>query len=128
MKYLVVDDAPTMRRIVINSLASVGENEVAEATDGVEALTKLREPNNNIGFIITDWIMPNMSGLELIKIIKKDPNLKNLPIILVTTRGEKNDIIEALKLGIDNYIVKPFSPSILKDKIDAVKEKLNIIY
>ncbi len=128
MNYLIVDDAPTMRRIVVNSLAAYGDSNVIEASDGIEALTKLRNPNNKINFVITDWNMPNMNGIELIKIIRKDQNLKDLPIILVTTRGDKTDLIEALKIGIDNYIVKPFSPSTLKEKIDAVKEKKLMLY
>jgi two-component system chemotaxis response regulator CheY len=127
MNYLVVDDAPTMRRIVINSLASLGFDAVFEAADGIEALAKLRSSSNKIDFVITDWNMPNMTGLELIQEIRKDPAIKHLPIVLVTTRGEKKDIIEALKSGVDNYIVKPFSPSVLKEKLDAVKEKYGII-
>ncbi len=123
MKYLVVDDAPTMRRIVINSLASIGFSGIVEAADGVEALAKLNDKANKIDFVITDWNMPNMSGIELLRAIRSDPNLKHLPIVLVTTRGEKKDIIEALKLGVDNYIVKPFSPAVLKEKLDSVKAK-----
>lgn len=127
MKYLVVDDAPTMRRIVINSLASIGFSGVMEAADGLDALEKLNNKDNNIDFVITDWNMPNMTGLELLIAIRKSPTLKHLPVILVTTRGEKKDIIEALKLGVDNYIVKPFSPAVLKEKIDSVRIKYAMV-
>lgn len=120
MNYLVVDDAPTMRRIVINTLAAFGFTSVIEAVDGVDALRKLRDPDNKIEFIITDWNMPNMSGLELTEAIRNDPTLKELPILMVTTRGEKKDIVAALQAKVDNYVVKPFSPSTLKQKIDAV--------
>lgn len=126
MNYMIVDDAPTMRRIVINALASLGFGTVVEAADGVEALSKLRSANPKIDFVITDWNMPNMNGLQLIQEIRKDPDFKGLPIVLVTTRGEKKDIIEALKSGVDNYIVKPFSPTVLKEKLDAVKEKYGL--
>lgn len=126
MNYMIVDDAPTMRRIVINALASLGFNTVVEAADGLEALSKLKTGNPKIDFVITDWNMPNMNGLELIQEIRKDPAFKALPIVLVTTRGEKKDIIEALKSGVDNYIVKPFSPAVLKEKLDAVKEKYGL--
>lgn len=126
MNYLVVDDATTMRRIVINALAALGFSGVIEASDGQDAFVKLKDPNNKIDFVITDWNMPNMSGLELIKAIRADEDLKNMPIILVTTRGEKTDIIEALKSGVDNYVVKPFSPSILKGKLESVLQKYNM--
>lgn len=120
MNYLVIDDAPTMRRIVINTLAAFGFTSVIEASDGIDALRKLRDPDNKIDFIITDWNMPNMSGLELTLAIRNDPALKDLPILMVTTRGEKKDIVAALQAKVDNYVVKPFSPSTLKQKIDAV--------
>ncbi|MCX6154999.1 MAG: response regulator [Candidatus Kapabacteria bacterium] len=118
MVYLVVDDSPTMRRIVINALATFGIKEVVEACDGQEGLDKLNA--NHIDFVITDWNMPVMNGLELTKSIREHPTYQNIPILMVTTRGLKQDIIEALKARVNNYVVKPFTPQVLKEKIDAV--------
>ena len=122
MRYLVVDDSPTMRRIVINALRTFGIEDVLEAEDGVDGLNKLQaEP---VDFVITDWNMPNMTGLELTKAIRAADNLKHLPILMVTTRGLKQDIIEALQAKVNNYVVKPFTPQVLKEKIDAVLKAL----
>jgi two-component system chemotaxis response regulator CheY len=118
MKYLVVDDSPTMRRIVINALKSFGNTEFVEAGDGQEALNKLG--GESVEFVITDWNMPIMNGLELTKAIRSTASLAHLPILMVTTRGLKQDIIEALKAKVNNYVVKPFTPQVLKEKIDAV--------
>ncbi|MCX8054680.1 MAG: chemotaxis response regulator CheY [Ignavibacteria bacterium] len=118
MIFLVVDDSPTMRRIVINALKTFGYNDVIEAGDGQEALEKLHQ--NKVDFVITDWNMPNMSGLDLTKAIRSDAQLAHLPILMVTTRGLKQDIIEALKARVNNYVVKPFTPQVLKEKLDAV--------
>lgn len=118
MIFLVVDDSPTMRRIVINALKTFGYNDVVEAGDGQEALDKLKE--TKVDFVITDWNMPNMSGLELTKAIRGDAAFAHLPILMVTTRGLKQDIIEALKAKVNNYVVKPFTPQVLKEKLDAV--------
>lgn len=118
MKFLVVDDSPTMRRIVLNALKSFGWTENLEAADGEEALTLLGE--NKVDFVITDWNMPVMTGLELTKSIRSNPDLKHLPILMVTTRGLKADIIEALKARVNNYVVKPFTPPVLKEKIESI--------
>ncbi len=118
MRYLVVDDSPTMRRIVINALRTFGIEEIIEAEDGQDALSKLR--SDKVDFVITDWNMPNMTGLELTKAIRSDDKLKSLPILMVATRGLKQDIIEALQARVNNYVVKPFTPQVLKEKIDAV--------
>ncbi len=118
MRFLVVDDSPTMRRIVINALKTFGFTDVIEAEDGQEALSKLG--SNEVDFVITDWNMPNMTGLELTKAIRASDKLKHLPILMVTTRGLKQDIIEALKAKVNNYIVKPFTPPVLKEKLNAV--------
>lgn len=118
MKFLVVDDSPTMRRIVINALKSFGVEDVVEAEDGQDALAKLKE--NKIDFVITDWNMPNMSGLDLTKTIRSSEQWSNLPILMVTTRGLKEDIIQALQAKVNNYIVKPFTPQVLKEKILAI--------
>ncbi|RJP65586.1 MAG: response regulator [Ignavibacteriales bacterium] len=119
LKFLVVDDSVTMRRIVTNSLKNLGYNNFIEASDGKEALTRLVS-DNTINFIITDWNMPVLSGLELTKAIRSDPSLEKTPILMVTTRGVKEDIIEALQAKVNNYVVKPFTPQVLKEKIDQV--------
>ncbi len=118
MRFLVVDDSPTMRRIVINALKVFGIEDVVQAEDGQDGMNKLK--SEKIDFIITDWNMPNMTGLELIKAVRSDEELKNIPILMVTTRGLKQDIIEALKAKANNYVVKPFTPQVLKEKIAAV--------
>ncbi len=119
LKFLVVDDSVTMRRIVINSLKNLSYDNFVEAGDGREALDKLAA-DNSINFVITDWNMPNVSGLELVKSIRGDEKLSKLWILMVTTRGVKEDIIEALNARVNNYIVKPFTPQILKEKIDQI--------
>ncbi|MBI2419752.1 MAG: response regulator [Ignavibacteriales bacterium] len=119
LKFLVVDDSVTMRRIVINSLKNLGFNEYVEASDGRDALGKL-SADPNINFVITDWNMPGLSGLELTKAIRGDATWGKLPILMVTTRGVKEDIIEALTARVSDYIVKPFTPQILKEKIETL--------
>jgi two-component system chemotaxis response regulator CheY len=119
LRFLVVDDSVTMRRIVVNSLKNLGYDNFIEANDGKEALEKLAG-DDSINFVITDWNMPVLSGLELTKNIRQDAKLAKVPILMVTTRGVKEDIIEALQARVNNYIVKPFTPHILKEKIDAI--------
>lgn len=118
LKFLVVDDSVTMRRIVSNSLKNLGYEHFVEAGDGKEALAVLAS-DNSINFVITDWNMPVMTGLELIRAIRSDASLNKLPVLMVTTRGVKDDIIEALNAKVNNYIVKPFTPQVLKEKIEA---------
>lgn len=118
MKFLVVDDSPIMRRIVINALKANGFQAIAEAEDGCQALEVIKsEP---IDFVITDWNMPKMSGLDLTVAIRNEDEIKNTPILMVTTRGNKEDILSALKARVNNYLIKPFTPVVLKDKIDAI--------
>jgi len=119
LKFLVVDDSVTMRRIVVNSLKTLGYTDTVEAGDGKDALSKL-EGDGTINFIITDWNMPVCSGLELTKAIRENPQSANIPILMVTTRGVKEDIIEALQAKVSNYVVKPFTPAVLKEKIDQI--------
>jgi two-component system, chemotaxis family, chemotaxis protein CheY len=107
-----------MRRIVINALKTFGYDEFLEASDGIEAMEVLH--GNPIDFVVTDWNMPNMSGLELTQNIRSSPNFANIPILMVTTRGLKQDIVDALKARVNNYVVKPFTPQVLKEKIDAI--------
>jgi two-component system chemotaxis response regulator CheY len=119
LKFLIVDDSQTMRRIVTNSLKNLGYEEFVEAADGKDALIKLAA-DDAINFVITDWNMPVLSGLELVKAIRSDEKMGKIPVLMVTTRGVKDDIIEALKAKVNNYVVKPFTPSILREKIDQI--------
>ncbi len=119
LKFLVVDDSVTMRRIVLNSLKNLGYNDFVEANDGREAIEKL-SGDSQINFIITDWNMPVVSGLDLVKAIRGSEKLSKLPILMVTTRGIKEDIIEALQAKVNNYIIKPFTPAVLKEKIEQI--------
>ncbi|ACM92066.1 chemotaxis response regulator [Nautilia profundicola AmH] len=119
MKILVVDDSSTMRRIIVNTLARLGYKDVVQAADGVEAW-EVMQANPDIGVVITDWNMPNMNGLELVKKIRAEEKYKDIPIIMVTTEGGKAEVITALKAGVNNYIVKPFTPQVLKEKLQAV--------
>lgn len=123
LKFLVVDDSVTMRRIVANSLKNLGYENLVEAVDGKDALTKLTS-DDQINFVITDWNMPVMTGLEMTKAIRGDEKYIKLPILMVTTRGIKEDIVEALQAKVNNYIVKPFTPQILKEKIDQILSTL----
>lgn len=116
LKFLVVDDSATMRRIVTNTLKNIGYEKFVEAVDGRDALIKL-SCDKEINFVITEWNMPVLSGLELTKAIRSDDTMNNLPILMITTRGIKEDIMTALKAKVSNYLIKPFSPSVLKEKI-----------
>lgn len=118
LKILAVDDSPTMRRIIINTLKRAGFEDVIEASDGKDALAKMKV--EKINFIITDWNMPEMDGLSFVTHLRGLAEYKTLPILMVTTRSVKDDIMEALKAGVNNYIVKPFTPETLKDKIEQV--------
>jgi len=122
MKILVVDDSSTMRRIIVNTLARLGYKDVVQGADGVEAWEAL-QANPDVGVVITDWNMPNMNGLELVKKIRAQDKYKAMPIIMVTTEGGKKEVIIALKAGVNNYIVKPFTPQVLKEKLEGVLGK-----
>ncbi|MGI8507755.1 MAG: response regulator [Gemmatimonadaceae bacterium] len=116
MRFLVVDDSATMRRIVVNSLQRVGFTDVIEAGDGAEALEKM----DSIDFIITDWNMPKLSGAELTRAVRAREDTKGLPVLMVTARSVRDDILSAMEAGVDSYVVKPFTPQVLREKIDAV--------
>ena len=115
LNILVVDDSVTMRRIFLNTLGKLGYSNVVEAGDGKEALAKMY--SEQVNFIITDWNMPEMNGLEFVQSVRGDASFKNIPILMVTTRSLKDDIIVALNAGVKNYIVKPFTPDVLDKKI-----------
>ncbi|ENQ6654373.1 chemotaxis response regulator CheY [Campylobacter lari] len=119
MKLLVVDDSSTMRRIIKNTLVRLGHKDVLEAEHGVEAWDLLSQ-NDDIKILITDWNMPEMNGLELVKKVRAEEKYADMPIIMVTTEGGKAEVITALKAGVNNYIVKPFTPQVLKEKLEDV--------
>ncbi|MCK5127733.1 MAG: response regulator [candidate division Zixibacteria bacterium] len=118
MKILAVDDSPTMRRIIINSLKKAGYSDVQEATDGKDALAKMKV--NSFDFVITDWNMPEMDGMTFVTNLRSSADHKSIPILMVTTRSVQDDIVEAVKAGVNSYIVKPFTPDTLKEKIEQV--------
>jgi two-component system chemotaxis response regulator CheY len=120
MKCLVVDDSTTMRRIVLNALRSIGYTHTVEASDGVEALEQC---DGTVEFVITDWNMPKMGGLDLVKHLREKPETAKIPILMVTTRSVKEDILKAVQAGINSYIVKPFTPQVLKAKIEEVLQQ-----
>ena len=119
MKVLVVDDSSTMRRIVTNCLNEAGFKDVIQAADGVEALDALSK-NKDIGLVLADWHMPNMDGFTLLQEIKGNADTKDVKVIMVTTQAEKQSVVEALQTGASSYIVKPFTPDVIKDKISEV--------
>ncbi len=119
MKMLVVDDSSTMRRIIKNTLLRLEHENILEGEDGLDGWNILNA-NPDIEMLITDWNMPEMNGLELVKKVRADARFVNLPIIMVTTEGGKAEVITALKAGVNNYIVKPFTPQVLKEKLSAV--------
>lgn len=122
MKILVVDDFATMRRIVKNILQQLGYTNVDEAEDGAQAFEKLQA--GGIDFVITDWNMPVMDGFSLLKRIRSEPNLAKLPILFITAEAEKEKVVSAIQAGVNNYIVKPFTADVLKEKMDKIFEKL----
>lgn len=118
LKIMAVDDSPTMRRIIVNTLKRAGYDHVVEASDGKDAMAKLKV--DEVNFVITDWNMPEMDGLTFVTTLRSMDEYKNLPVLMVTTRSVKEDIVEALKAGVNNYIVKPFTPDTLKQKIEQI--------
>ncbi|WP_338192165.1 chemotaxis response regulator CheY [Proteus mirabilis] len=124
LRFLVVDDFSTMRRIVRNLLKELGFMNVEEAEDGADALAKLQ--SSAYDFVITDWNMPNMDGLELLKNIRSDAGLATLPVLMVTAEAKKKNIIAAAQSGASGYVVKPFTAAILEEKLNKIFEKLGI--
>ncbi|GAB3391063.1 MULTISPECIES: chemotaxis response regulator CheY [Azotobacter group] len=122
MSILVVDDFPTMRRIVRSLLKELGFNNVDEAEDGQDALNKLR--GGGFEFVVSDWNMPNLDGLEMLKQIRSDDGLKHLPVLMVTAEAKKENIIAAAQAGANGYVVKPFTAAILEEKLNKIFEKL----
>ena len=118
MRFLVVDDSSTMRRIIINTLNKIGYTDIIEAGNGREGIDKVSE--GPVDLIITDWNMPEMNGIEFIRALRTMDGKQTLPVLMVTTNAAKDDIVEALRAGVNNYVVKPFTPDTIKEKIDAV--------
>ncbi|MGE0171792.1 MAG: chemotaxis response regulator CheY [Oligoflexales bacterium] len=123
LKILVVDDFPTMRRIVKTLLKQNGFSNFTDAEDGQKAFKKLEE-EGDFEFIVSDWNMPNMTGLEFLKAVRADARFKHLPFLMVTAEAEKENIIEAVKAGVNNYVVKPFTATTLKEKLDKIDANL----
>jgi two-component system chemotaxis response regulator CheY len=122
MRFLVVDDFSTMRRIVRNLLKELGFTNVDEAEDGAIALQKLQ--GGGFEFVVTDWNMPNMDGLALLQAIRATPNLKHLPVLMITAEAKKENIIAAAQSGASGYIVKPFTAGTLSEKLNKIFEKM----
>ncbi len=116
MKILTVDDSSTMRRIIKNTLSRIGYEDVVEANDGVDGLNKMA----GVQLVLTDWNMPEMDGLTFVKTLRANAAYNNVPIIMVTTEAAKKEILEAIKSGVTDYIVKPFTPETLKEKLQKV--------
>jgi two-component system chemotaxis response regulator CheY len=122
-RFLVVDDFSTMRRIVRNLLKELGFVNVQEAEDGVEALRKLR--SETYDFVVSDWNMPNMTGIELLREIRADAKLKHLPVLMVTAEAKRENIIEAAQAGASGYVVKPFTAATLDEKLKKIFQNMN---
>jgi two-component system, chemotaxis family, chemotaxis protein CheY len=121
MKILVVDDFATMRQIVKKSLGALGLHNVTEAVDGMDALSKLEKDQFN--FIISDWNMPNMMGIDFLKAVRGNEKLKGIPFLMVTAEAKRENVIEAAKAGVSQYIVKPFTVESLEEKLNAIFNK-----
>jgi two-component system, chemotaxis family, chemotaxis protein CheY len=122
MKILIVDDFSTMRRIIKNLLRDLGFNDTTEADDGQTALPLLK--TGKFDFLVTDWNMPGMDGLTLLKTVRADENLKDMPVLMVTAEAKREQIVVAAQAGVNGYIVKPFTAATLKEKIEKIFERL----
>ena len=120
MKFLVVDDFSTMRRIIKNLLHDLGYANVTEADDGNTALPLLQ--NGSFDFLITDWNMPGMAGLDLLKAVRANDKLKKMPVLMLTAEAKREQIVEAAQAGVNGYVIKPFTAQTLKEKIDKILE------
>lgn len=123
MKILIVDDFSTMRRIVKNLLRDLGFNNTSEADDGATALPMLQ--NGKFDFLVTDWNMPGMTGIDLLKAVRADDSLSSLPVLMVTAEAKREQIIEAAQAGVNGYVVKPFTAAVLKEKIEKIFERVD---
>jgi two-component system chemotaxis response regulator CheY len=123
MKILVVDDFSTMRRIIKNLLKDLGFTNVQEADDGSTALPMLQQ--GDFDFVVTDWNMPGMQGIDLLRAVRADDNLKDIPVLMVTAEAKKEQIVAAAQAGVNGYVVKPFTAATLKEKLDKIFERLD---
>ena len=122
MKILIVDDFSTMRRIIKNLMRDLGFNNTSEADDGKTAVPILQA--GDFDFLITDWNMPGMTGIDLLKVVRADPKLAKLPVLMVTAEAKREQIVEAAQAGVNGYIVKPFNATTLKEKIEKIFERI----
>ncbi|MGC9127696.1 MAG: chemotaxis response regulator CheY [Acidithiobacillus sp.] len=122
IRILVVDDFATMRKVVRSLLGTLGFSNIQEAEDGVQALRTLQ--NQSFDFVVSDWNMPNMQGIDLLRAIRADPNLRTLPVLMVTAEAKRENILEAAQAGVNGYIVKPFNAETLREKLDAIFTRL----
>jgi two-component system, chemotaxis family, chemotaxis protein CheY len=122
MKILIVDDFSTMRRIIKNLLRDLGFTNTSEADDGLTALPMLQD--GRYDFLVTDWNMPGMQGIDLLKAVRANPELADLPVLMVTAESKKDQIVEAAQAGVNGYVVKPFTALTLKEKIDKIFERI----
>jgi two-component system chemotaxis response regulator CheY len=123
MKILIVDDFSTMRRIIKNLLRDLGFNNTQEADDGLTALPMLQ--GGGFDFLVTDWNMPGMQGIDLLKAVRADASIATLPVLMVTAESKREQIVEAAQAGVNGYIVKPFTAQTLKEKIDKIWERID---
>lgn len=123
MKILVVEDVELMKRLIIKHLNNLGFNDLLDASNGRDALEKLRF--TKVDFIITDWIMPNISGIELTKFLRSNKAYEKIPILIISSNDEKEDVQKALRAGVNDYIVKPFTADVLKNKIESILRKFS---
>ncbi len=121
MKVLVVDDFATMRRILKNILKQIGFTKIIDADDGSTALAMLKK--NKVDLIISDWNMPMVSGLELLKAVRSDESIKDMPFLMVTSEAQKDSVVQAIQAGVSNYVVKPFTPDTIKEKLEQIFKK-----
>lgn len=122
IKILIVDDFSTMRRIIKNLLRDLGFTNTSEADDGSTALPMLK--GGDFDFLVTDWNMPGMTGIDLLKAVRSDPKLASLPVLMVTAEAKRDQIVEAAQAGVNGYVVKPFTAQTLKEKLDKIFERL----
>ena len=123
MKILIVDDFSTMRRIIKNLLRDLGYTNTSEADDGKTALPMLQA--GSFDFLVTDWNMPGMTGIELLKSVRADERLNDLPVLMVTAEAKRDQIVEAAQAGVNGYVVKPFTAAALKEKIEKIFERID---
>ena len=121
MKVLVVDDFATMRRILRGVLKEIGFTKIVEADDGSTALAVLKK--DKVGLIVSDWNMPEVTGLELLKAVRGDESMKNVPFLMVTAEGQKDSVVQAVQAGVNNYVVKPFTADTIKEKLEQIFHK-----